>query len=153
MTSTGFTEGDRSQGGVGTFQSTRRDREELRSTLVEEGREILLTEGLKAGSSSLTFKRVFDRVEAKSGRRITNPSVIRRIWQNQADFQADVFVTIARDEERRAEGSGQRVTAMLREFDMTKLDSRKLALREVCRVEGNASSQAMNESATWQLWI
>ncbi len=125
----------------------------MRSTLVEEGREILLTEGLEAGSSSLTFKRVFDRVEAKSGRRITNASVIKRIWQNQADFQADVFATIARDEERRAEGSGQRVTAMLREFDMTTLDSRKRALREVCRVEGNASSEAMNESATWQLWI
>jgi hypothetical protein len=73
-----------SAAGVVTMQSTRRDREELRTTLIEEGREILFTEGLKAGSSSLTFKRVFDRVEAKTGLRITNASVIKRIWENQA---------------------------------------------------------------------
>ena len=33
-------------------------------------------------------------MEAKTGLRITNASVIKRIWENQADFQADVFVTI-----------------------------------------------------------
>jgi len=75
----------------------------LRATLVEEGRAILLAEGLEAGSRNLTFKRVFDRVEAKSGLRITNASVIKRIWENQADFQADVLVTIAR-----GAGQGQR---------------------------------------------
>ena len=135
------------------MQSTRRDREELRTTLVEEGREILFSEGLKAGSSNLTFKRVFDRVEAKTGLRITNASVIKRLWENQAEFQADVFVTIAHDEERRAEGSGQRVVALLRDCDMTTPEGRGRALREVCRVEGNASSTAINESANWQLWM
>jgi hypothetical protein len=125
----------------------------LRTTLIEEGREILLTEGLEAGSSNLTFKRVFDRVEAKSGSRITNASVIKRIWENQADFQADVLVTIARDEARRAEMTGQRVVAMLQDFDMTSAESRWRALREVCRVEGNASSTAIDDSTNWQLWI
>ena len=135
------------------MQSNRRQREELRTTLVEEGREILFAEGLKAGASNLTFKRVFDRVEAKTGLRITNASVIKRIWENQAEFQADVFVTVARDEERRAEGSGQRVAAMLKDFDMTTPESRSRALREVCRVEGNLSSAAINDSTNWQLWI
>jgi hypothetical protein len=125
----------------------------LRTTLIEEGRAILLTEGLEAGSSNLTFKRVFDRVEEKSGSRITNASVIKRIWENQADFQADVLVTIARDEARRAQMSGQRVMTMFRKFDMTSPESRSLALREVCRVEGNASSTAIDESSNWQLWI
>ena len=46
------------------MQTTRRSRDELRATLVAEGRDILLTEGLHAGSSNLTFKRVFERVEA-----------------------------------------------------------------------------------------
>jgi hypothetical protein len=136
-----------------TVQSTRRSREELRTTLIEEGRAILLTEGLEAGSSNLTFKRVFDRVEAKSGSRITNASVIKRIWENQADFQADVLVTIARDEARRARISGERVVAMLRDLDMTSPESRERALREVCRVEGNASSTAIDGSPNWQLWI
>ena len=41
--------------------------------LLQEGRAILADEGLEAGSSNLTFKRVFDRVEAKTGERITKP--------------------------------------------------------------------------------
>jgi hypothetical protein len=125
----------------------------MRTRLLEEGREILLTEGLEAGSSNLTFKKVFDRVEAKTGMRITNASVIKRIWENQADFQADVLVTIARDEARRAQGSGQRVLALLGAADMTTPESRGRALREVCRVEGNASSTAIDQSTNWPLWI
>jgi len=141
-------------GARGTMvQSTRRSRESLRSTLIEEGRAILLTEGLEAGSSNLTFKRVFDRVEAKSGSRITNASVIKRIWENQADFQADVLVTIARDEARRAQVSGQRVVTMLEDVDLRSPEARKRALREICRVEGNASSAAIDDSTNWQLWI
>ena len=136
-----------------TSQPTRRRREELRTTLIDEGREILFAEGLEAGSSNLTFKRVFERVEAKTGKRITNASVIKRIWENQADFQADVLVTIARDEARRAQGSGQRATAMLGALDLTTPESRTRALREVCRVEGNASSTAIDQSNTWPLWI
>ncbi len=140
-------------GKVSTLRSSRRTREELRTTLVEEGREILLSEGLETGSSNLTFKRVFQRVETKTGLRITNASVIRRIWENQADFQADVLVTIARDEARRAQGSGRRVTTMLGDLDMTSAETRALALREVCRVEGNASSTAIGRSDNWQLWL
>jgi hypothetical protein len=41
----------------------------------------------------------------------------------------------------------------LEEFDLSTPESRWRALREVCRVEGNASSTAINESANWQLWI
>lgn len=122
-------------------------------TLIEEGRSILLAEGLEAGSRNLTFKRVFDRMEARSGSRITNASVIKRIWENQADFQADVLVTIARDEARRARMSGQRVVTMLEGFDMSSPESRTRALREACRMEGNISSTEIDESANWQLWI
>jgi len=138
---------------VTTLQPTRRSREELRTRLVEEGREILFAEGLESGSSNLTFKRVFARVEAKTGIRITNASVIKRIWENQADFQADVLVTIARDELRRAQGSGQRVIALLGSLDMNTPESRTWALRQVCRVEGNASSTAIDQSGNWPLWI
>ena len=138
---------------MATVQPARRSREELRASLVEEGREIVFTEGLEAGASNLTFKRVFDQMEAKTGIRITNASVIKRIWENQADFQAEVLVSVARDEARRARGSGQRVMTMLAGLDMTTPESRMVALREVCRVEGNASSAAIDESTNWSLWL
>jgi hypothetical protein len=135
------------------MQATRRTKEELRATLVAEGREILLTEGLESGSSNLTFKRVFERVETKTGVRITNASVIRRIWHNQSEFQTDVVVTIARDEARRAQGSRRRSAALLASVDTSTLDGRARALREACRVEGNASSAALDGSPNWRLWI
>ena len=131
----------------------RQPRGELHDLLLQAGREVVQQEGIETAPSNLTFKQVFERVESLTGRRVTNASVIGRIWENQADFQADVLVAITRDEERRAEGSGQRVVAMLKDFDMTTPESRRRALREVCRVEGNASSTAIDESANWQLWI
>jgi len=137
---------------VTSVQPTRRSRQELRTSLVEEGRELLFTEGLAVGSSNLTFKRVFDRMEAKTGMRVTNASVIKRIWENQADFQADVLVTVVRDEARRAEGMGKRAITLLGTLDMSTPESRVRVLREICRVEGNASSAAIDRSTNWSLW-
>jgi hypothetical protein len=54
---------------------------------------------------------------------------------------------------RRAQGMGQRAITLLDALDMTTPESRALALREVCRVEGNASSTAIDQSAHWPLWI
>jgi hypothetical protein len=122
--------------------------------LLREGREILTDEGLESGSSNLTFKKVFDRVEAKTGDRITNASVIRRVWENQADFQTDVLVSIAQDEARpEAGGALDAIGSILGELDLTTPESRAIAVREVCRVGGTASSAAIAQSVNWSLWI
>ena len=129
-------------------------REELRATLLEAGREILHQEGLETGSNNLTFKRVFERVEQQSGRRLTNASVIRRVWQNQAEFQADVLVSIALDESRpEADQTVQAVVALLDDLDLSTAESRARSLRELCRVGGAASADAIAGSPNWQLWI
>ena len=132
----------------------RRSREELQKQLVEEGREILFEEGFEAASSNLTFKRVFERVEAKTGQRITNASVIKRVWENQAEFQADVLVSIARDEARpEAGGAVDAISAVSSTLDYSTPESRARALREICRVGGTASSTALAKSVNWPLWI
>ena len=132
----------------------RRSREELHKLLLEEGREILFEEGFEADSSNLTFKRVFERVEAKTGQRLTNASVIRRVWENQAEFQADVLVSIAKDEARtEAGGAVDAIAAVLTTLDLSTQESRARALREVCRVGGTASSTAIAKSGNWPLWI
>ncbi len=71
-----------------------------RGLLLQAGRAILLEEGIETGTDNLTFKRVFEQVERTEGIQLTNASVIRRAWENQADFQADVLAAIARDVER-----------------------------------------------------
>ena len=78
-----------------THRQPKLSRESIRALLLETGRRLLVEEGLGTGVDTLTFKRVFERVEADTGRRLSNASVIRRVWENQADYQADVLATIA----------------------------------------------------------
>ena len=68
---------------------SRRSREELREIVLEAGRDVLLSEGLGTGAEHLSFKRVLSHVERTRGIRVTNASVIGRIWVDMADYQAD----------------------------------------------------------------
>src|ERR1700683_1413363 len=129
-------------------------REELRATLLAAGQEILHEEGLETGSSNLTFKRVFERVEEQSGLRLTNASVIRRVWENQADFQADVLAAIAYDEGRpEIDLTTSAVVALFEGVALSTPESRARTLSEMCRLGGEASSEAIASSSNWSLWI
>ena len=71
---------------------------EPRSTaalMLKMGRLVLIEDGFGVGVDTLTFKRVFERIDAETGLKLSNASVIRRVWENQADYQADVLATIA----------------------------------------------------------
>jgi hypothetical protein len=137
-----------------TGRRPRRTREDLRLLLLEEGRRVLLEDGLGPNASNLTFKKVFERVEARTGVRITNASVIRRVWDNQSEYQADVLAAIAQDETRNEVGSGEdAILAALVDLDLSTPDARSRALREICRVGGNATNAAIHDSPNWPLWI
>ena len=73
-------------------------RDDLHALLIETGRTILREEGLGGGGEALTFKRVSDRVEADTGIRVTNASLIGRVWENQTKYQTDVLASIAADD-------------------------------------------------------
>ncbi len=129
-------------------------REELRDLLLEAGRELLHIEGMATASTNLTFARVFGHVESKTGRRVTNASVIRRIWENQAEYQADVLVSLAHDQQRpEIDQTLQALGTVLKEVDLQSADSRRRALQELCRVGGGASTRAIAASPYWSLWI
>jgi hypothetical protein len=142
------------QSSQGERRQAKQSRQELRDLLVQAGRDILAEEGLQIGSSNLTFKRVFERVERTSGMRFSNASVIRRVWQNQAEYQVDVLMAVAHDESRpEAEITLGAAASALDGRDLTTLEGRTGALRELCRVGGNANAGAIAESANWTLWI
>jgi hypothetical protein len=137
-----------------TGKPTRHSREELRELLLETGRAMLREEGLSSGAEALTFKRVFERVEKERGIRLTNASVIRRVWDNLADFQTDVLIAVARgssDEE--IEFAIGAAGPALRNLDVTTPESREAALVELCRVGGAVSSKAVLQSTNWPLSI
>ncbi len=137
-----------------TKRRPKQSREELRSLLVQTGRLLVIEEGLGVGVESLTFKKVFDRVEAETGVRLSNASVIRRVWQNQADYQADVLATIAA-----TDGLGefdetiQALGPLIDHLDVSTPEARRRSLREVCRVGGAANIIRLLESPNWSTWV
>jgi hypothetical protein len=129
-------------------------RDELRSLLLETGRTLLIEEGMGTGVETLTFKRVFERVQADTGRRLSNASVIRRVWENLADFQTDVLVSVAQqDGLGEFDGTFSALVPVLATMDLSTAESRERSLREVCRVGGAANVLALLESPHWSLWI
>ncbi|MGO8873928.1 MAG: hypothetical protein ACLQPH_21490 [Acidimicrobiales bacterium] len=129
-------------------------RAELRELMVETGRAILRDEGLGAGAEALTFKRVFARVERDTGVRLTNASIIRRVWENQADFQSDVLAGIAADgSDTEIRRTVDALSDVLATMDVSSEAGRRQALRDICRVAGQASRSAYRESPDWPTWM
>jgi hypothetical protein len=132
----------------------RQTREELRARLLHAGRAILLEQGLSSGAEAVTFKTVFDRVQEESGIRVTNGSVIGRVWANQAEFRTDVLVTVAHDDHHEQIEFGlEAVRAILDDADLHSPASRLEAMRELCRLVGEINSQVVRKSSSWPLWI
>jgi hypothetical protein len=132
----------------------RKSREDLRSLLLEAAQAILHEEGLGVGTDALTFKRVFDRVERDTGLRLTNASVIKRIWENQAAYHTDILVGIAGDEgHEEMDQTFDALSPVLGTVDLSTHEKRLTALRDVCRIGGAANIQALRQSNNWALWI
>lgn len=129
-------------------------REELRSRLLDTGRTLLREEGLGAGGKALTFKRVFDRLERDSGIRVTNASVIGRIWANQVDFQQEILAAIAADNHFvEVDETLAAVGLLLADLDLSSPTLRRLAMRQVCRAGGEANVEAVRRAEDWSTWI
>ena len=90
------------------------------------------------GAGDLTFKRVFERVEATTGERLTNASVIRRVWENQAEFQTDVLASVAASGDTNGElaTTMEAVAPLFEVLDRSSPEARLRAVSEVCRAAG-----------------
>jgi hypothetical protein len=132
----------------------RMSRDELRALFIETGLTILREEGLGAVGESLTFKRARERVEADTGIRVTNGSLIGRAWASQFDYQTEVLATIAADDSaseisRTVHG----LEPVLLGMDPSSVESRRATMREVARLTASANTSALNQSTDWLLWI
>ena len=135
-------------------KSARHTRDELRELILETGRTMLKEEGLSSGAAALTFKRVFARIEGDTGVRLTNASVIRRIWDSQSDFQTDVLVAVARGQNgAEIDAATEAIAPIVGSIDLSTLESREQALRDLCRLAGELNARAVRESVNWPLLI
>jgi len=138
-----------------TGRQPRRSKEELRALLMTAGLAILHEEGLGIAAGDLTFKRVLARVQADTGIRVTNASVIRRVWENQAEFQSDVLAAVASAGDSTGElgATSGALTAMLGDLDVSSPDARLRTMSEVARIAGQISFRALVDSDQWSLWV
>ena len=112
----------------------RRSREELHDLVLTAGREVLLSEGLGTGAEHLTFKRVLAHLEATQGIRVTNASVIRRIWDNQEEFQLEVVRSILDAQgDAEVDVSSQALDEAMANIDVSSPEARRASLAELIR--------------------
>ncbi len=128
----------------------RRSRAELRALLIDAALEVLRRDGLGTGAEQLTFKRVFERVAATTGIRVTNASVIGRIWDSQAEFQSAVLAAVAAEE---LSGQERTVLAATARFvataDRSTPAARRATLREIMRLAAEANLAGAASSHGW----
>jgi hypothetical protein len=119
----------------GSAPRVRRSREELRELVLAAGTELLMAEGLGTGVEHLSFKRVFAHMADTRGIRVTNASVIGRIWQNQEDFQADVVRSVVDAQgDAEVEQSGAALDEAIGRIDLSTVEMRRASLAELIRV-------------------
>ena len=122
-------------------------RDELKELLIGVGLDLLIEEGLARGTERLPFKRVFDRAAAERGVRVTNASVIGRIWEDMADYQADVLAAALDNDD--VEGMGEVILVAARvvaEADLSSIDGRRDAAVEVIRLACAAHVDALTRT-------
>src|ERR1019366_5744739 len=106
----------------------RQSRADLRALMLAAGRSILLEEGLGTVADALNFKRAFDRIESETGIRLSNASLIGRVWANVDDYQTDVLVELASDTSRsNVSEVAELVAAVLADQDLSTTTARSEA--------------------------
>jgi len=119
----------------------------LKELLIGVGLDLLIEEGLARGTERLTFKRVFDRAAEERGVRVTNASVIGRIWEDMADYQADVLAATLENDD--IDGMAEVMLAAARvvaEADLSSIEGRHAATVEVIRVACQAHVDALTRT-------
>jgi hypothetical protein len=135
-------------------RQAKQSRDEIRSLMLKTGRLILIEDGFGIGVNTITFKRVFERIDAETGIKLSNASVTRRVWENQADYQADVLALIAAEDALgEFDQTVQALGPVLESLDLSTPEARLRSLREVSRVGGSANSFMLLESPNWSMWL
>ena len=122
--------------------------------MVGAGVDLALEEGIGTGADHLTFKRVFERLEESTGVRVTNASVIGRVWDSVDDYRRDVLAALAaHDEGALLESIMGEFIDLFASFDRSTPEARHASLAQAVRVGCQLSQRVLAESTTWRIQI
>ncbi len=124
--------------------------------ILDAARDLLVTEGISIGLGNITFKRVFDHLEATSGVRVTHSSVIERIWRDQDEFHLaviDSVLNLTVPDDPLFERSIRRMIAVAETADRTIPEGRWEAMFEIARVGAADNLKLLQRYVWWPLWL
>lgn len=128
----------------------RRTRDELRALVTEAAIDLVRVEGLGAVSTTLTYQKVFDHLEATKGVRVTRASVHERIWNSQEEFQNHVLLS------RRPWANPEAASTTgpaLDVFDRTQGMSPIERMREMTRVAAARAQEISESDPLYYSWV
>ena len=85
--------------------------------------------------------------------KVTNASVIGRIWENQEDFQRAVLRSVASGDALDLSPTVDCVAAVLAEADLSSIEGRRRALMDACRKGSAVTTETMRSSTGWSTWL
>ena len=138
-----------------TPRGPRRSPEEIRRLMIAAAIQMLVDEGLGAGTERITFKGVFEHLEIQQGIRLHYASALGRIWVDQQEFQRDVALAVASMDNSSAESEATLAGFLniLRKADRTTSEGRWRAINRFCLYVGESSLNELVDSPTWPIWV
>jgi len=127
---------------------------EIRALLVDAGEQILLAPEARGIVASLTLTTVFQKLESEQGIRLTNASVLGRVFESTEDFRRAVLIQVAASESEDFSATTEKVfRTVIMKADLSSPATRWTALQETCRVSANSMLETLQTSPAWRLWL
>ena len=80
------------------LRQRKRSPQEIRELLMTAGEELALDPSTRGGLAGLTLSAVFEKIQREQGIRLTNASVLGRVFDSAEAFRGEVLIKIASSE-------------------------------------------------------
>jgi len=136
------------------IRQEKRSPDEIRALLLEAGEQILTAPQARGIMTALTLTAVFEKIQSEQGIRLTNASVIGRVFDSVEHFRREVLLRVAAGESEDFSAASDHVfRKVILKADLSTPEKRWTALKETCRVSANFMQESLQKSPTWRLWL
>jgi len=136
------------------LRQEKRSPEEIRVLLMEAGEQILTAPEARGIMMTLTLTAAFEKIHREQGIRLTNASVLGRVFDSVEHFRREVLLKVAAGESEDFNAASDHVyRKVILKADLSSPEMRWAALKETSRVSANFMQETLQQSTTWRLWL
>ena len=121
---------------------------------MEAGEQILTAPEARGIMTTLTLTAAFEMIQREQGIRLSNASVLGRVFDSAEHFRREVLLKVAAEESEDFNAASDHVfRKVILKADLSTPETRWAALKETCRVSANFMQETLQQSPTWRLWL